>query len=64
MRISDMEELLGEGFFRCHRSYIVSMEHVRRVTRATMILDIGKEIPLSRSLYDAANRAFIKSNFL
>lgn len=60
MRISDMEKLLGDGFFRCHRSYIVGMKHVRRVTRTAMVLDNGKEIPLSRALYDAANQAFIK----
>lgn len=60
MRLSDMEKLLGEGFFRCHRSYIVGMKHVRRVSRTAMVLDSGKEIPLSRALYDAANQAFIK----
>ncbi|MGI6667758.1 MAG: LytR/AlgR family response regulator transcription factor [Bacillota bacterium] len=63
MRLSDMEEILGEGFFRCHRSYIVSMKHVRRVTRTALVLDNGAEIPLSRSLYDAANQAFIKTYF-
>lgn len=63
MRLSDMEELLGEGFFRCHRSYIVSMKHVRRVTRTSLVLDNGVEVPLSRSLYDAANQAFIKTYF-
>ncbi len=68
MRITDMEKLLGNGFFRCHRSYIVSMRHVRRVTRTAMQLDInnvdGKpvELPLSRNLYDAANQAFIQCN--
>jgi DNA-binding LytR/AlgR family response regulator len=56
-----MEKLLGEGFFRCHRSYIVGMRHVRRVLRTAMVLDTGREIPLSRTLYDAANQAFIKS---
>ena len=61
MRLSDMEQLLGEGFFRCHRSYIVAMQHVRRVTRTAMVLDSGKEIPLSRKLYDAANQAFIRN---
>lgn len=59
MRLSDMEKLLGEGFFRCHRSYIVGMKHVRRVTRYAMVLDTGREIPLSRALYDDANQAFI-----
>ena len=62
MRISDMELLLGEGFFRCHRSYIVSMKYVRRVTRTAMVLEDGREIPLSRNLYDKANQAFIDYN--
>ena len=62
MRISDMADLLGDGFFKCHRSYIVSLKYVRRVTKAAMVLEGGREIPLSRSLYDAANQAFIKYN--
>ena len=62
LRISDMEAYLGDGFFRCHRSYIVSMMYVRRVTRTAMVLNDGREIPLSRSLYDAANQAFINYN--
>lgn len=62
MRISDMENLLGDGFFRCHRSYIVSMKYVRRVTRIAMVLEDGCEIPLSRNLYDEANQAFISYN--
>ncbi|HHY81403.1 MAG TPA: response regulator transcription factor [Clostridiales bacterium] len=62
MRISDMERLLGDGFFKCHRSYIVSMKYVRRVTRTAMVLEDGREIPLSRNLYDEANQAFISFN--
>jgi DNA-binding LytR/AlgR family response regulator len=62
LRISDMEDLLGDRFFRCHRSYIVSMKYVKRITKTAMILDDGREIPLSRNLYDAANQAFIKYN--
>ena len=60
LRFSDLEKLLGEGFFRCHRSYIVAIEQVRRVTRKTMILENALEIPLSRSLYEEANRIFIR----
>ena len=59
MRISDMEKLLGDGFFKCHRSFIVSMKYVKRVTKSAILLENGKEIPLSRSNYDAANQAFI-----
>ena len=62
MRISDMEQLLGDGFFRCHRSFIVSLKYVSRVTKTAMVLENGNEIPLSRNLYDAASQAFIKYN--
>lgn len=62
MRISDMEKLLGGDFFKCHRSYIVSMKYVRRVTKTDLILTDGRAIPLSRNLYDAANKAFINYN--
>ncbi|MFA7673336.1 MAG: LytTR family DNA-binding domain-containing protein [Clostridia bacterium] len=62
LRISDAEDLLGDGFFRCHRSFIVSMKYVKRVTKTAMVLDDGREIPLSRNLYDAANQAFIDFN--
>lgn len=62
VRISDMEGLLGDGFFKCHRSYIVSMKYVRRVTKTAMVLHDGHEIPLSRNLYDDANQAFINYN--
>jgi DNA-binding LytR/AlgR family response regulator len=62
MRITDMEELLGEGFFKCHRSYIVALARVRRVTRTAVLLDDGRELPLARGLYVAANKAFIEFN--
>jgi DNA-binding LytR/AlgR family response regulator len=62
MRISEMEALLGEGFIKCHRSYIVSIKHIRRVTKTAMVLNNGREIPLSRSLYDTANQAFIRNH--
>lgn len=60
-RLSDVEALLGEGFFRSHRSYVVGLAHVQRVTRKAMLLPGGVEIPLARAQYDAANRAFIKA---
>ena len=64
VRIStgDMEKLLGEGFLRCHRSYIVNLRHVRKITRTALFLDNGVALPLSRSQYDAVNQAFIQYN--
>jgi DNA-binding LytR/AlgR family response regulator len=60
--LRDLESLLGEGFFRCHRSYIAGLRHVRKVTRAAIVLTDDTALPLSRRLYDAANQAFIRFN--
>lgn len=62
MSMNELERTLGDGFFRCHRSYIVGMRHVRAVTRGAVIMDNGVALPLSRKLYDEANRAFIDYN--
>jgi len=60
MPIYKLEQQLGTGFVRCHRSYLVGMRHISKITKTDIILDSGKAIPLSRRLYSAANEAFIK----
>jgi len=58
--IGEIEQSVGEGFIRCHRSYIVGLQHIRRITKTDVILDDGKNIPLSRRLYTEVNLAFIE----
>lgn len=58
--LSGILEALDHRFFRCQRSFAVNFEHVRKITRASVILDNNTEVPLSRGLYDAANQAFIR----
>ena len=58
-KISELEEALKEGFVRCHRSYIVGLRHVSRITKTEVVLDGGQVVPLSRRLYNEVNRAFI-----
>jgi len=58
--ISEVEKTLGSGFFRCHRSYIVGLNFVRRISRISVELGNGAEIPLARGLYGALNDAIIK----
>lgn len=55
-KIGEAEAALGDGFWRLHRSYLVSREHVRRVLPkdALVELDNGETCPLSRK----AKRAF------
>jgi len=63
IKMSELEELLGEGFFRPHRSYIAGLAHVDGVSRAGMKMSGGRVLPISRNLYDAAHKAFINFNF-
>lgn len=44
------EILSGSGFFRPHQSYLVNLNHIRKVDKSDggfMILDSGDEIPIS-----------------
>lgn len=53
------KELNGELFLRCHRSYIVSLLHIKTISREEIELDNGDTIPLSRRRYKEVNMKFI-----
>jgi len=53
---------LSEDFFQTHRSYLVSLKHIKRISRGLVTLENGMELPLSRGKYDAVNRAYIERN--
>lgn len=59
MPISEVEKLLGEGFVRCHRSYLVGLKHIARLSKSEVILDNGKTLPLSRGAAGQVHAAFI-----
>lgn len=57
--LSEASEKLGQGFVSCHRSYVVNIGLIRKISRIEVTMDSGKKIPLSRRAYDSVNRAFI-----
>ena len=59
MPISEVEKLLGEAFIRCHRSYLVGLKHIARLSKTEVILDSGKALPLSRGAAATVHKAFI-----
>ena len=59
MYISDIDKMLGDGFSRCHRSYLVGLKHIARLSKTEVILDSGKVLPLSRSAAPQVHKAFI-----
>ena len=57
--ISSFEEKLSNAFFRTHRSYLVSLRHITRISRTSVTLEGEIELPLARGKYDEINRAYI-----
>ena len=41
--------LLEDGFFKCHRSYIVNIHHIASYSHSEIFLQSGCRIPISRS---------------
>lgn len=59
MSISEAEKRLGEDFVRCHRSYLVGLKHISRLSKSEVLLDSGRALPLSRGAAPTVHKAFI-----
>lgn len=57
--LTEMIKLLGNDFIRCHRSYLVGLKYISRISKKEVILDNGKVLPLSRSAAPVVHRAFV-----
>lgn len=57
--ISEIEKMLSDGFIRCHRSYLVGLKHIARLSKTEVILDSSKILPMSRSAAPLVHKAFI-----
>ena len=57
--LDHFSEQLGEGFWRCHRGFLVNREHIRAVhlKEQSVELDTGDQIPLSRKAKSAIREA-------
>lgn len=47
------QQLLGKGFFRCHKSYLVNLNYVKSYDRQEAVLDNGERIIIARRRYEA-----------
>lgn len=47
-RMEKLEKKLDERFFRCHRSYLINLNHLKSYRNNTAYMANGKEIPVSR----------------
>ena len=47
-RIEKLETKLDNRFYRCHRSYLINLKHLKGYKNGIACMDNGKEIPVSR----------------
>ena len=58
-KLTNFEEfLLAHGFCRCHKSYLVNMEHIDSIDGDTFYLTGGKAIKISRTYLQSAKEAY------
>lgn len=47
-------------FVRCHRSYLVNVQHISAIVKPELVLDDGRRIPVSRSAEKTVSQVFIE----
>ena len=60
MTIGELSDRLGDGFFKCSRSFLVGLAHVSRITKTTVVLDDASELPLAKGLHEPLGAALIQ----
>ena len=58
--MAKFEQQLDDTLLRVHRSYIVGLGHIKRISRTEIILTDGAKIPISRGMYPAVHAALIR----
>ena len=63
--LSTYEEILGEkdGFFKCHRSYIINLFHIDSYTQKEIKMHSGARIPISRNSHKDFEAAYFNLYF-
>lgn len=58
--LAKFAEQLDETFFKVHRSYIVGLKYIKKITRNEVTMINGDAVPISRGLYDEVHGALVK----
>ena len=58
--LSKFAEQLDDTFCKVHRSFIVGMKYIKKITRSEITMINGAQIPISRGKYDEIHGALIK----
>ncbi len=58
--LSDTEKLLDEYFFKCQRSFLVNLRHVKRIMQNHVVLKNDEEIPIGRGMAEKVGKEMIR----
>lgn len=58
--MNEMEEQLGEGFYRCHRGYLVNMAYVAEYDSESITLNNGEYVYLAKEKYGEFVKAYMR----
>lgn len=60
MALNSFSKELDETFFKVHRSYVVNLKYIKKITRTDIVMANGDIVPVSRGLYGEVHAALIK----
>lgn len=63
MHIHELKLTLDDGFYKCHRSYIVNISHINKFTSKEITMRSGQCIPISRSCQKEFETAYFSVIF-
>ena len=55
--------VLDDGFFKCHRSYIVNIHHIDNHSHSEIYMRSGRQIPISRSCQKSFEASYFRVIF-
>ena len=59
-RLEELEEQLADtDFVRCHKSYLVNLDEIRRFRRTEFVMRNGERIPISRNFQETVKTKFM-----
>lgn len=58
-KLTDLEQSVDNRFFRCHRSYLINLDHVRELKKGEIVFLDGSHVPVSRLREQELTRAVL-----
>ncbi len=59
-RIGELEQQLGEAFFRIHRGYLINLDHVESYSRTEAVMSCGDSVLISKYKYGDFVKAYMR----